>query len=76
MDTANCELKDDARYSADMLNFGIGGQAGLKFDFTDTFCATIGLNASYSFATYTHIEKAANDSSEWMLKSMAGLVLL
>jgi hypothetical protein len=74
MDSVSGELKNNTHYDSTMLNLGFNGQVGLKFDLTNVLCATIGLNTSYTFVTYTHInETSTNDSSKWMSKSVIGI---
>jgi hypothetical protein len=63
MDVINREFRNTDRHSTTMLDFGMLGEAGLKFDITNVMCISIGFYASYTFVSY-------NESpSEWMWKS-------
>jgi hypothetical protein len=63
IDTIHIEFENNDKYSTTMLNFGVLGSGGLKFDITNRIFLNIGVHASYLFVTYT------TNPSEWMLKS-------
>ena len=63
-----------AKHSISLFNFGFDGEARLKFDITNFIFVSVGVAASYTFATYKYVEESSiNDSSSWMLRSIVGL---
>jgi hypothetical protein len=62
-------LTDDTsyKYKEDSGNFGLGGQAGLKLDLTDTVNIIFMLNASYTFVNFS--ANYTVDSNKWSVKS-------
>jgi hypothetical protein len=62
-------LTDDTsyKYKEDSGNFGLGGQAGLKLDLTDTVNIIFMLNANYTFVNFS--ANYTVDSTKWSVKS-------
>jgi hypothetical protein len=55
------------KYKEDSINFGFGGQAGLKLDLTDTVNIIFMLNANYTFINFS--ANYTVDSTKWSVKS-------
>jgi hypothetical protein len=48
-----------------IFNFGVGVDAGLKFDITDTFFIKGGVNAVWSFLGMTNVRENERSSTGW-----------
>jgi hypothetical protein len=74
MDSLNITVRTSGLYKATHINMGLGAQAGLKFDITNTINLTFGVNAGYTFLNYTNIyESFRQDTSGWGIKSIFGV---
>ncbi|MDR2865621.1 MAG: hypothetical protein LBV68_08435 [Spirochaetaceae bacterium] len=52
-------------YVRSIFNFGVGADAGLKFDITDTFFIKGGVNVAWSFLGVTNISENDRHSRNW-----------
>jgi hypothetical protein len=57
--------KADADYFRSAFNFGIGADAGLKIDLTDTFFIKGGVNVTWSFLGITNVRKNNRSHGDW-----------
>jgi hypothetical protein len=57
--------EDDTDYLRSILNFGVGADAGLKFDLTDAFFIKGGVNVVWSFLGITNTRENEKSSSGW-----------
>ncbi|MDR2480968.1 MAG: hypothetical protein LBD07_01560 [Spirochaetaceae bacterium] len=75
LDMINYGFKDTKdTYSASLVNLGIGGEAQLKFDINNVFYVAAGFSPSYTFISYTNVEKSYNGAaSGWDVKSIVGI---
>jgi hypothetical protein len=52
-------------YFRSIVNFGVGADAGLKFDITDTFFIKGGVNVAWSFLGWTNVRENEWHSRGW-----------
>jgi hypothetical protein len=52
-------------FSIRSLNFGIGGDIGIKYDITDMFFLNIGSIITFDFASHTSVSSSFGNTSDW-----------
>jgi len=73
--SVNAYMFDAQKYiKYDDVNFGFGGQAAIKFNFTPQWNIILGLNASFSLLNYTLVYETYKEDmkSGWSLNSILG----
>jgi len=62
-------LNNNVRYEDERVGFGLGGDIGLKYDFTDVVYANIGAVLSYTFVQHREEEEeSSTDTDSWVTK--------